>query len=122
MKYQGVKEIVGLSVREYLGVRDGTDAWVHIKYAIGVIVDNAVYDYRSGQQYDFIGRDKDGSLNTYRSNIKIGNVYAVQDNVIRLSDSKKYSDYDIERIIRNSGFFGEEYIKKDKAKVLQKNK
>lgn len=122
MKYVGVEEVTALSIREYLGVLDGTDMWVHLGYGIGIKKDDTMCDYKTGMQYNFIDRDNNGKLLADRSNVIVGEIYAVRDGIIQFKNDKKYSDKEIDNIIKTSGFFNNDYINKGvnpKVKIIE---
>lgn len=119
MRYQGVVE---LSVREYLGVMDGGDAWKHLKYVVGITTDSGVYDYKTGEEYKYISRRANGILDITRDQVEIGEVYAVQMTLGRIDPAKKYSKSQLDHYIDNSELFTEEYkaINKGKTKLLKR--
>ena len=119
MKYQGVLE---LSVREYLGFMDGCDAWRHLKYAVGINLSGEVYDYKTGEKYNFIPRSETGKLQVTKKEVEVGEIYAVQMGRIRINPNQKYSIRKINKYINESELFGTEYkeIKHDKQKILKR--
>lgn len=119
MKYQGIVE---LSVREYLGVMDGGDAWKHLRYAVGIKTDDGVFDYKTGEEYCYISRTKNGILDITRDQIEVGKVYAVQTSLGILNANKKYSKSQLDRYIDNSELFTDEYKvqNRGRTKILKK--
>ena len=109
------------TIRTYLGVQDGTDAWIFSKYIVGIKKgNNVIVDYQSGEEYNAIFRTIDGYLQEARDNIEIGNVYAVESLDRRIDKNCFYTDRQIKRFIRNTEIFSEEYRKIAKPKIMIK--
>ena len=121
MKHQGV---MIASVRTYLGVLDGADAWEFSKYIVGIYKEGEkLVDYLTGEEYDAIFRTYDGYLTTSRAKVKVGKVYAVESTYKKLDKKEMYSDRQINSLIRELDIFSEEYkalTKSKGAKILTK--
>lgn len=118
MKIQGV---IGLAEREYIGIYDGAYQWIHFKYMIGIQEGGVVRDYKTGETYKYIPRDKDGFLMTKPSNLEEGNRYIVEVEMPRLKRNYKHRR-ELDNFINKSIFFNEEYknLKAIKPKQLIK--
>lgn len=107
------------TVRKYLGVLDGCDAWELNKYIIGILnEDGKLIDYKTNESYKCITRNEEGCLAADRDSIEIGGVYAVE--ATMFDKNKHYSKKEIESFINESNLFKEDY--KNKGKVLKKVK
>ena len=111
------------TVRTYLGILDGSDAWEVSKYIIAIEKgDGIIVDYKTGDEYNAITRTEAGRLNISRKEIEIGKVYAVESLDKSFDRNKYYSDRQINKFIKKSGIFSDEYINMNKssAKVMLK--
>ncbi len=101
--YKGVKE---LEVRRY----DGNNCWTYCNYAIGITLEDAVYDYKTGEKYDVIPRDDQNHLKAKIGDITVGQLYAIESSSFKLKKDK-YSHFAIDRYINDRSYYTSEYKK-----------
>lgn len=117
MKYKGV---VVLSVREYLGYHDGSDLWMYLKHVVGIKEGKEVWDYKTGEKYNYISRNECGLMQTTRDQLSVGNTYAIEFVTSEFQKGESYSKREIERFIQRSSLFLDDYKNIKTAKRLVK--
>ena len=118
MKQQGA---MIATVRTYLGVQDGTDAWIFLKYIVGIKKDERIIvDYLTGEEHSAIFRTEEGYIKTSRSEVQKGKVYAVECCDKILGNNELYSERQIKKFIRDSELFSDEYKALTKPKIMMK--
>lgn len=115
MKYQGV---IGLELREYLGVLDGQRTWSHWDCMIGVNhQDGQAVDYKSGAVCHYLQRNENGILVVDEEKLEVGAIYAVEMTIPGLRENGTYSKRELDKFIEGSNFFSDDYKNKGKKRA-----
>lgn len=107
MEYRGVLE---LQIRTYEGVMDGIECWTFNKYAIGIITDEGIYDYKTGEEYDVIFQQENLKFNATKDQLERGKTYGLAFYPQRIS-LNSYRNVPIDKYVKRSVFYEEEYKK-----------
>lgn len=116
----GKFELVELSIRIYRGLQNGCDTWEMVTSAVGVKIEDDVYDYKTGEKYNYVERDENGAMKLHREEAIVGEVYAVYRAHLDINVKGIWVGRKVDKYIENSPLFEEEYKELKRCKKLIK--